>query len=146
MPKKIFHRSRRVLDDCKIALDKFNEEPSDIEFRLTLVTCISLLRLVGHVIKSEASELGLSDQNHQLWEQEKSSDIFSQFINHFRNNILKEYKSPVGWSSITSENGHRMEYKVLDGFFKDRDIRDLIQDGINWWELYLAKLEVQLSK
>ena len=80
MPKNIFHRSRRVLDDCKIALDKFNEEPSDIEFRLTLVTCISLLRLVGHVIKSEAAELGLSDQNHQLWEQEKSSDIFSQFI------------------------------------------------------------------
>ena len=143
MTKKILHRSRRALDDCKAALNKFTENPSDIEFRLTLVTCISLLRLIGHVIESESSELGLSDLNIELWKQEKGSIIFTQFINSYRNNILKEYRSPVGWSSITSENGHRMEYRVLDGFFEGRDVRDLIQEVIDWWELYLTKLEVK---
>ena len=146
MSKKILHRSRRALSDCKVALDKFTENPSDVQFRLALVTCISLLRLIGHVIKNEASELGFSGLNFELWEKEKNSIIFTQFINNFRNQILKEYKSSVGWSSITSESGHRMEYKVLSGFFEGRDVRDLIEEGISWWELYLSNLEISIQK
>ena len=88
-------RSRRVLADCELALEKFSLHPFASEFRLILVNCFALLRAIGHVAKNEAEDYGIVCQNQNVWNQIKDDDLFIHFIDEFRNNVLKEYKSSV---------------------------------------------------
>ena len=134
-------RARRSLADCELSLEKFLLKPIGDEFRLTLVTCFALLRAVGHVAKHEAEEVGISSKSDAIWNQVKNDDLFVHFISAFRNNVLKEYRSPVKWASITSQDNHRMEYLISEGFYDGRDVRDLIRDSIQWWSIFLDRLE-----
>lgn len=134
-------RSRRVLADCVLSLEKFISQPVSDEFRLTLVTCFALLRAVGHVAHNEAEEIGISSKTSLIWSQVKNDDLFVHFINEFRNNVLKEYRSSVNWASITSQDGHRMEYLISEGFYNGHDVRDLMKESIKWWCNFLDRLE-----
>ena len=134
-------KSRRVLADCELALEKFSLNPIASEFRLILVNCFALLRAIGHVAKSEAEEYGILYENKIIWNQIKNDDLFIHFIDEFRNNVLKEYKSAVSWASVTSEENHRMEYLINEGFYKNHDVRELIQESVKWWRNYLDQIE-----
>ena len=134
-------RSRRVLEDCEIAFGKFSSQPVASEFRLILVNCFALLRAIGHVAKNEAEDNGILFEVQKIWSQIKNDDLFIHFIDEFRNNVLKEYKSSVSWASITSEKSHRMEYKINEGYYKNYDVRDLIKESIEWWKKYLDQIE-----
>ncbi len=71
------------------------------------------------------------------------SPIFVNFIEEFRNNIVKEYRSPVRWViRRTPEDSHLWtDYLITAGYYKDRDLRGLIQEAIDWWEEYITELE-----
>ena len=138
--------ARRALDDCRYSLEWFRKEPVAEDFRLTLILCATMLRIVGHLIKKECDfNDDLKTINYSLWEVRKKDPLFSHFIDLFRNNLLKEYKSPVMFSSITQygTNAHRMEYLITDGMYKDTDVRDLIAQSIEWWNAYIEELEAK---
>ena len=140
-------RAKRALEDCRIALQRFENMPVADDFRLDLILCLTMLRVVGNVISREAAENGnpLAEANQTLWAIRSVDPIFQCFIEDFRNKVLKEYRACVGWSSIVSEDGHRMEYLVTEGCYEGEDVRELIAIAIAWWEQYLADLEALMS-
>jgi hypothetical protein len=141
-------RARRVLQDCKFALEKFESGPVIDEFRLTLVLCLTLLRSVGHVLKNEAQETThLQVALDSTWPEKKRSPIFIEFIEEYRNKVVKEYRSPVRWVSHSSVEDNRswMEYPITAGQYTGRDVREVIQEAIAWWEGYLVELETMLA-
>ena len=137
-------KARRVLNDAALALKKFDESPSDVEFRHLVVLCSSLIRIVGHVLKQENE--GVSEDNLLQIEYHKNNIanqlLFTDFIKQIRDSLVKEYSAEISWASITGLDGsHRMEYLVNSGVYGGRDFRDLIAESIDFWNYHLTQIE-----
>jgi hypothetical protein len=137
-------RARRVLNDTKAALNKFNNNPIDIEFRHLVVLCSVLIRAVGHALKTEneTSNESASNSTSYFKKNIEQEILFKSFIHPIRNSVIKEYSASLGWASITTlDNNHRMEYLFKDGINEGKDFRDLMNESIVFWEYHLNKLE-----
>lgn len=137
-------KARRVLDDARTALEKFNQAPIDVEFRHLVVLCCTLIRAVGHVVETENEDNKINHDklNSYYKDKIKDSEIFKNFIKSTRDTVLKEYTAYIGWASITTLNkDHRMEYLVKEGEYKDKDFRDLMRESIEFWDNHLSKIE-----
>lgn len=130
-------RAEIVLNDCRLALEKFDEQLIDDEFRLNLVLNLALLRAVGHCLNDE---LGSKDTHYV---NKKEDRIYKEFICDFRNKILKNYKACVSWevSSNIDSDTSKVNYLITDGSYKDKDVRHVIAEAIVWWEIYIAELK-----
>lgn len=141
----MFGRAKLVINDLELAITQFEKKPLDEDFRLTLVLCISLLRCVGNVIENESKiNENLRVLNESLFASKKEDRLFKEFIKGFRDTLLKEYKASVGWASIEvyESKDKRVEYLIKDGFYVDRDVRDLLAEGAKWWKSYIEELEM----
>ncbi|MEM9360446.1 MAG: hypothetical protein AAGB04_30075, partial [Pseudomonadota bacterium] len=74
--------ARQTLDDCRASLKLFRENRKTENWRVFWVAAITLLRMVGHVLRfvdRESSDLArnIIDEFWKDWEHE---EIFSQFI------------------------------------------------------------------
>jgi hypothetical protein len=125
---------------------------------------------VGHVLHKIDGE---QSQQHtepirQWWEQLKSKPrphIFWNFIEEERNTILKEYRTlaredvsirlggtQLAFNAPPDATRHDLpgtteyHYTMRDGPFKGRDPRDLIREGIQWWEDELEIIEAAVRK
>ena len=136
-------KSHRVLNDAKEARFLFNDNPIGVEFRHAVVLNITLVRAIGHVVAKENNgSAGIKVQNYFI-ENIKNEVIFKEFIETYRNEILKKYSSKINWASITDmDKNHRMEYIIDDGHFKGVDFRDLIDDSIEFWEHHLNQISI----
>jgi len=106
-------KARRVLSDAKSALEKFNENPIDIDFRHLVVLCAVLIRAVGHVLDSENKDDAVARKKSVDYYKQhiEHSELFKSFIKSTRNSAIKEYTTYVNWASITAiDKSHRMEY------------------------------------
>ena len=141
-------KSRRAIEYCKVALSWFQREPIAEDFRLILVLCLTMLRAVGHIIKSECeSDEQLNLIQKQMWKNKQCDLLYLNFIRKFRDNVIKEFRAPVSWASITiyETKEHRMEYVISDYEYKGRDVREMIQESIDWWMCYVEKVEAEYS-
>ena len=145
----VFERTYRAISDFKFALEAFNKKPIVQDFRLTLFLCLCLIRAIGQIIESEAKkDLILKKLNEKLYKTRCDDILYKEFIKKFRDEIIKEYGVGVSWASITEYKTevHRMEYRITKGIYKDRDVRELLQEGIDWWENYVSILEEEYKR
>jgi hypothetical protein len=129
-------RAEQVISDCKLALSRFDDELIADEFRLNLVLCLALLRAVGHCLQNEFRNDDI------IFNKKKNDKIFTDFIKKFRDKILKNYSSNVGWEmvSVVGSNTYIIHYIITEGSYKGKDIRDVITEAINCWEQYIFEL------
>ena len=124
--------ARRVLNDCEAVLDMLEDEEHEQRWRILWVAAMALVRSVGHVLRNVDREdpqaQPLIDVAWDRWHAERSAnEIFWEFIENERNNILKEYQFSVLDSAVvglavvdgSEESGHALAYETLpDNLFR----------------------------
>lgn len=158
-------QARLVLQDVLFIREKLENEQDQIEWRLSWVLAVVLLRAIGHVldkvdgtnnplVKKYANELFKS------WRAGDEHVIFRDFIDKERNSILKEYESEItsgpvpivahlqrndGFDTIRhfliEENIYR---PVSGGSFAGEDGRTLIDEAIKWWFAQLDEIDLRV--
>ena len=97
---------------------------------------------MGYVIESENTGSNKVKSDEHYHKHIKNKKIFKYFIEQFRNNLIKEYSSKIGWSSTRTLDGrNRFEYLIRDGVYGGKDIRKLIENSIKFWEQHIDALE-----
>ena len=160
--------SRKVLEDCKGALEDFKYGVQGGEWRRRWITSVVLLRTVGHVLsKVDAlTDPVLEKIINAEWEKLQGSKpeprIFWEFIDQERNNILKEYQISAGQGVTirlgtlhlnlkTGEQTHGeslptlYHYTINSGYYKGKQQKDVLNEAIEWWDKYLANIETQYA-
>lgn len=161
--------SEQVLEDCLIALAILESEENEHKWRVHWVGAVALIRTVGHVLhkvdtKSYPEIAETVSNASENWNSSASEhEIFREFINDERNNVLKEYQSsvhPTGTIKLMVE-GQKIAYSEdaagnirdieilddnlfkprLDGYGAGEDVRDIYKQAIQWWRIELAKIK-----
>jgi hypothetical protein len=152
--------ARHVLDDCRFVLELLDEERDQRRFRILWVAACALLRAVGHVLEKvdteESDNLEKAIGNSwKRWNDDRpANSIFWDFIREERNVVLKEYKCRYGEghtgflfpdqgsSEDMIESLTENVYKpMLYGPFASCDCRELVREGIQWWQRELDIIE-----
>ena len=131
------------------------------------MTVVSLLRAVGHVLKNvdgkSSPMLGeiIETEWDALIKTKPEPLILWGFIENERNTVLKEYRfrsQGVAWgvcvTSLTvpttsgpvtlkaNKGASNMEFRLLaDGPFAGRNDVDVVTEAIQWWKIYLDKID-----
>lgn len=158
-----YHAAYRVLNDVLWLRNKLEDETGHTEWRLYWVTCIVLLRTIGHVAekvdgKSNKDLLRASHEVFLTWKVGEEHLIFREFVNKERNSILKEYETgmsegpiPVVARTIGLDGEHTNFGALIEeniyrpiggGFYDGEDGRTLIDEALAWWVKQLEKMEV----
>lgn len=154
-------KAREVLADCKLALQLLEEETDLQRWRVHWAAAIALIRAVGHVLDKvdglNASIKKAANQRYKLWQStEPEHEIFREFIDKERNNLLKEYQVNVhplenvsvvvqtSLRSVTSgetivvpevfEIDENIYRPMMNGPWEGDDARDVLSEAITWWE------------
>ncbi|KTB77303.1 hypothetical protein AO070_17190 [Pseudomonas syringae pv. syringae PD2766] len=160
--------ARQVLVDVEFVREKLEHETSMLEWRLNWVTAVVLIRAVGHILnkvdgKAFPAVRKLANELHQEWKAGGASDeIFKNFIEEERNNIIKEYEFGVSEGPVPivavmqdSVTGEFFEQRaVIDeniyrpmrgGFYEGEDGRTLLDDSITWWKKQLDRIDDEVK-
>ena len=161
-------RARIVLDDCRGALIELKDGLQGAQWRRRWITCIVLLRTVGHVLDkvdakaSNAMRVVVDKAYSQIKQTRPEPLIYWYFIEADRNLILKEYKITAGqgiraiggmatydqFGKLVDSEAGSIEYlyKINTGRFAGRQQHDLVQEAIDWWQDYLEKIDKAAAK
>lgn len=161
-------KAREVLDDCRVALSLLEEESDPQRWRIHWAAAVALIRAVGHVLdKVDGENPFIRQAAGAAFKQWKGPDpkheIFREFIERERNNLLKEYRSDVhplpeiGLAvEITAQSvgggppmrfahvgeiGENIYRPLLDGPWEGDDARDVLSEAIAWWDSELKTIE-----
>lgn len=165
-------RARYVLEDCRLALEMLERETDLRRWRVHWAGAVALLRAVGHVLdKVDASNPGIrraADAAYRRWKSDAPEhEIFREFIEKERNNLLKEYQfnthpqeeiefllqrtlAPVGAGAPVVDYqiatiGENIYRPLMDGLCEGNDARDVYAEAIEWWEKELSAIEKKRS-
>ncbi|QEX20217.1 hypothetical protein FRZ61_01330 [Hypericibacter adhaerens] len=166
-------KAREVLDDCRVALSLLEEETDIQRWRIHWAAAVALIRAVGHVLdKVDGGDQIIKQAADAAFKQWKSADpkheIFREFIERERNNLLKEYRSdvhplaevalaveftaqpvdggpPVRFAHV-GKIGENIYRPLLDGTWEGDDARDVLSEAIAWWERELAAIEQEVAR
>lgn len=148
--------ARKVLADCKTAHNLLEAESDTARFRVLWVSGVALLRSVGHVLQKVDSKrdpqiAGAVVAAWERWKVDREANaVFWEFIEEERNNILKEYEfgflsGPVNVLVTPSDEIFTLDDSLLcpvaDGRFAGEDCRDILAEGIAWWERELSAID-----
>ncbi len=166
-------RAREVLDDCRVALSLLEEETGIQRWRIHWAAAVALIRAVGHVLdKVDGQDAFIKQAAGAAFKQWKSADpkheIFREFIERERNNLLKEYRSdvhplpevalaveftaqPVGGGSPVrfahiGKIGENIYRPLLEGPWEGDDARDVLSEAIAWWDSELTAIEQEAER
>lgn len=161
-------RAREVLGDCRVALSLLETETDMQRWRVHWAAAVALVRAVGHVLeKVDGSDPAVKEAAALAFKCWKSADpehdIFRDFIELERNNLLKEYRSAVhpletvaiavevslspvnGGDPQTmthvAEIGENIYRPMLDGPWEGHDAREVLTEAIEWWERQLTSID-----
>lgn len=165
------YAARQVLADCRIALELLELETDLNRWRVHWAGAIALARAVGHVLdKVDGEDPELRTVARAAFERWKSDDpeheIFREFIEAERNNILKEYRfrhHPVEGVPVAVELtlahaetgelrrhaevfelGDNVYRPMLEGYREGDDARDVLEEALAWWERQLDAMDAEL--
>jgi hypothetical protein len=138
--------ARRALRDCYVALKELEQAVTTTELRLRWVTAVTLLRVVGHVLKKVDGERStyLSSAINTVWNivmNEKGNEIFLDFIERERNTILKEYDTAERHVHVIYKTDEQL-LGILVGARIMKPV-DAVRNAISWWEKLLRDVEDQ---
>jgi hypothetical protein len=145
------------------------EGETDIQrWRIHWAAAVALIRAVGHVLdKADGEDPRIKKAAGAAFKEWKSADskheIFREFIERERNNLLKEYRSdvhplaevalaveftarPVDGGSPArfahvGEIGENIYRPLLDGPWEGDDARDVLSEAITWWDRELTAID-----
>jgi hypothetical protein len=102
------------------------------------------------------------------WKHDPGHEIFREFIEHERNNLLKEYRSDVHPSDtvpvaiqmpIIPVNGGETKFigevfhldeniyrPLLEGRWEGIDSRDVLGEALNWWSAQLDAIDKEVKQ
>ena len=143
-PQKITLNAWKPMYDCIHILFIFQQtelEEDRPEWRFFWISCLAILRSVGHVLAKADSEMTnhhqsiITDWWADLKSEKKENPIFLNFIERERNSILKTYRFGA-------------ELQVVDGrcviLFEGEDALELYREAVYWWRNQLISLEERL--
>jgi len=156
--------ARESLEDCRTALGELVDGVQGRQWRVKWITCVVLLRAVGHVLDNVdgAREPSLRHAIDHWWKTMKASkpapEVFWSFIDDERNAILKEYQTRAGQGVTVQLSGiqvnlrtgeqkvdppgpHIYHYTINTGPFAGREQRELLAEAIAWWEAQLDLID-----
>lgn len=156
--------ARLALQDCRAALEELRANPTGLVWRTRWAAAVALLRSVGHVLekvdgaRDPAMAKAVRAKFADLKAKRPEPEIFWEFIEPERNNLLKEYRTAAkqnvtvrpGTAHLNPRTGEQhstpglpalYEHVMSDGHFQGRDPRDLVQEAIDWWEGYLNEVD-----
>ena len=164
--------ARRVLGDCKAALDMLEDEEHEQRLRVLWAGAMALLRAVGHVLRKvdgeDARLRRLIDAAYDRWKADRSTNaVFWKSIEEERNNVLKEYRfsvldsAEVGLCVVQilggQESSHTLVHEtpfmlgenlvrpVTEGFGAGEDGRNVYRHAVKWWDAELSSIEAGLA-
>lgn len=166
-------KAREVLDDCRVALTLLEEESDLQRWRIHWAAAVALIRAVGHVLdKVDGADPSVKKASSAAFKQWKSADskheLFREFIERERNNLLKEYRSdvhplpevalaievtpqpidggpPVRFAHV-GDIGENIYRPLLDGPWEGDDARDVLSEAIAWWDNQLVAIEQEAER
>jgi len=137
------------------------EEADARRWRVFWVAAVTLIRAVGHVLKKvdgkDKKIKRSANAAFQKWKSENPEhQIFREFIERERNNLLKEYESdvyPLAEIHLAVE-GERELYTIdenifrplLDDAWAGEDARDILTEAIEWWARQLDAIDQEASR
>ena len=150
--------ARRVLADCRVALQHADVAIDPVDFRVSWAALVALLRAVGHVLKKVDAERGAIlkraiERRWQLWQDERSAnEIFWEFIEAERNSVLKAYEFGYREDDVEIEtvasDGTRIVHSNVPflsalraGPFAGQPGLDIARNALVWWERQLDAIE-----
>ena len=165
------HSARQVLADCRIALELLEHETDLGRWRVHWAGAVALVRTVGHVldkVDGEDSELrSVARLAFNRWKGDAPEhEIFREFIEPERNNILKEYRfrhhplkdvpiavefnlrtatGEVRRHAEVFELGDNIYRPMMDGYRKGDDARDVLEEALDWWERELDAIDAEVA-
>lgn len=166
-------QSRQVLADCRVALELLEEETGEQRWRVHWAAAVALIRAVGHVLDKvdgrDPAIKSLAGAAYKRWMSDvEEHRVFRDFIDHERNNLLKEYRSDVHpldrvqfalqYTGVPADGGepeviHELAeldeniYRpMLDGPWEGDDARDVMESAIEWWEAELDAIDLRLDQ
>ena len=169
-------KAREVLNDCKLTcweLKDALEKNDQSLIRVRWITCLTFLRMVGHVLHKVDQPKYPNNQKQfdDIYSNKKNESIFKNFIEQERNNALKGYQIDL----IESENSVEVEMGLLledgDRFLTESGDRFILEGtekvihfakktnesndeerpdywidkAIEWWEIYLTELNDKIN-
>lgn len=167
--------ARKVLYDCRIALEKYSDNLQAEDFRIAWFTIVALLRSVGHVLKtvdsmeSKNMARAIDEGWNKLLRTKPEPSIFWEFIVEERNRVLKNYQYRVTRRGIleidpecdnivmtfdmTDSLGFHIESPqmkinsfISSGKYKDMSELKVAQEACKWWENYLDEIDILANK
>ena len=165
-------RAREVLSDCKIALEILEEEQDLQRWRIHWAAAVALIRAVGHVLdKVDGGDPDIKNVASKYFKSWKklgpAHEIFREFIEKERNNILKEYQFgihpneevgmviQVGLEPVSGGKrinvgeifniGENIYRPLLDSYREGDDARDVLSEAIDWWEIQLDLIDEEVA-
>jgi len=166
-------KAREVLSDCRIALELLEEEKNMQKWRVHWAAAVALIRAVGHVLdKSDGCDpavKNIASNCYKEWKKpEPAHEIFREFIEKERNNILKEYQFGIhpmeevgvvvqlGLKSLTDGEeldavqtvniGDNIYRPMLGSYREGDDARDVLSEAIEWWDCQLDMVDEEVAK
>lgn len=165
--------ARRVLNDCRIALNLLESDQEDEHWRIHWAAAVALIRAVGHVLqKVDGARSNVASEAialaYKSWKTgSERHEIFTEFIERERNNLLKEYRTdvhPFTEASLAVEMnvirksdgepfvvrevliiGENIYRPMLDGLYEGNDARDVLEMAIEWWECELDQIDKSID-
>ena len=164
--------AREVLKDCEIALEMLETEKELRQWRIIWAGSVALIRAVGHVLhKVDGADGTVKDIANEFfgrWKTAEEHEIFREFIEHERNNLLKEYRSDVhpledvpvaiqatlaplaGGPHLSApfvfDLNENLFRPMVEGPWEGTDSRELYGDAISWWRSQLDEIDVAVVR
>ncbi len=161
-------KAREVLADCRVALALLEDDTENSRWRIHWAAAVALIRAVGHVLANvdgaDSAVKKAADAAFRRWKSaQPEHEIFREFIERERNNLLKEYHSDVhplpevslafeilarpvaGGDPVVirdvAEIDENIYRPMLDGPWEGDDARVVLTAAIDWWEVQLAAID-----
>jgi hypothetical protein len=128
-----------------------------MEFRVLWTATVVLLRAVGHVLDKVDGQHDAATRAaiNGWWDRVKAdrvaNQIFWEFIDEERNNVLKEYRLGYSEGDVSlAADGERftLDSAIYKPLFHEKflaeDARDIASDAVEWWQAQLRAIETEV--
>ena len=142
--------AREVLEDCRTAVAEIGGGVQGRAWRCRWVAAVVLLRTVGYVLAAVDSSRSVKYKQaidaawKELQRTKPSPQIFWQFIDQERHNIVHEYEVGAGQGATVHLGQNKPvehHYLLNTGPYAGQDQRDVLREAIAWWEQYLDAVD-----
>jgi hypothetical protein len=149
--------ARKVLDDCRVALEMLKEEERPDRWRIIWVSTLALVRGVANVLSTVDCRTPFQKSVFEVmlrdWYTKPEHDIFQKFIMSGRSMVLQDYgvsqglsdQTPLDLARIEHDRSIEIDYSQFDlsrhlvpsEYRPGADAKEILADAIAWWDLQL---------